>query len=151
MDRELKIDDQFTPYPIAEGDELFEKDFLAFNITKMLEYIKNNYVVFPIDEIDVDDYAHDSIDESHLDSVNIAQPVIYAERSPRLYTLIDGKHRMEKARRLGLDSVPAYMLRVEQHIQFMISKKAYLTFAEYWNKKLKASASRKRRTPKNNP
>ncbi|MDA8090707.1 MAG: ParB/Srx family N-terminal domain-containing protein [Nitrospiraceae bacterium] len=53
------------------------------------------------------------------------------------YNLIDGHHRMEKARRMGIKSVQAYRLNVEQHLKFLTSKKAYLSYIEYWNSKLK--------------
>ena len=46
-----------------------------------------------------------SINESHMDSVVISQPVILAEISPGRFNLIDGNHRMEKARRLGVMSI----------------------------------------------
>ena len=55
MDRILKIDDQFTPYPIVDGDELFENGFFVFNITKMIEYIQNSPDAFVIEEVAVTD------------------------------------------------------------------------------------------------
>ena len=72
-----------------------------------------------------------------MDSVEISKPVILAEIAPERYNLIDGNHRMEKARRMGIKSIPAYKLNVEQHIRFLTSKKAYLAYIEYWNSKLK--------------
>jgi hypothetical protein len=44
---------------------------------------------------------------------------------------------MEKARRMGINSVRAYKLSVEQHMRFLISKEAYLAYVGYWNSKLK--------------
>jgi hypothetical protein len=38
---------------------------------------------------------------------------------------------------LGVMSILAYRLHVEQHIRFLTSKRAYLTYIEYWNSKLK--------------
>jgi hypothetical protein len=139
MDRILKINDRFTPYPIVDGDELFENGFFVFNITKMIDYIQNNPDAFVIEEVAVKDSytSFSSINESHVDSVDTAKPVIFAEISPGQYNLIDGNHRMEKARRLGISSVLAYRLNMEQHIQFLTSKKAYLAYVEYWNNKLK--------------
>ena len=71
-----------------------------------------------------------------MDSVEISRPVILAEISPGRYNLIDGNHRMEKARRMGMESLPAYKLNAEQHIRFLISRKAYVAYVEYWNGKL---------------
>jgi len=76
------------------------------------------------------------INESHMDSVVMKDPVILAEIAPGRYNLIDGNHRMEKARRLGIKKMPAYKLKAEQHIRFLTDKKAYEAFVEYWNRKL---------------
>ena len=105
----------------------------------MLEYIKKNPEVFTLEEVVVSDFfrGFSSINESHMDSVEISHPVILAEISPGQYNLIDGNHRMEKARRMGIKSILAFRLNVEQHMRFLTSKKAYLAYIEYWNSKLK--------------
>ena len=139
MAKRLKVDNDFTPCPVAIGDELFTNGIFEFNITKMLEYIQKKPDGIAIEEVAVSDYfeGFSSINESHMDSVEINQPVIVAEISPGRYNLIDGNHRMEKARRTGLKSILAYRLNVEQHINFLTSKKAYVAYIEYWNSKLK--------------
>jgi hypothetical protein len=45
---------------------------------------------------------------------------------------------MEKARRLGTNTISAFKLTVEQHIKFLTTEKAYLAYVEYWNSKLKS-------------
>ncbi|MFA6293875.1 MAG: ParB N-terminal domain-containing protein, partial [Victivallales bacterium] len=65
------------------------------------------------------------VDESHVDSVDISRPVILAEIAPGHYNLIDGNHRMEKARRMGTKSVSAFRLNIKQHVKFLTSKEAY--------------------------
>ena len=137
--RMLKIDEQFTPYPVVDEDELFENGFFVFNITKMVEYIQNNPDAIAFEEVAVSDFfkGFSSINESHVDSVDTSKPVILAEIAPGQFNLIDGNHRMEKARRLGISSLPAYKLTPQQHIQFLTSKKAYVAYVEYWNDKLK--------------
>jgi len=52
-----------------------------------------------------------------MDLVGISRPVILAEISPGCYNLIDGNHRMEKARKAGIKSIQAYRLNVKQHIR----------------------------------
>ena len=137
--RILKVDKDFTPCPVAEDDELFPNGIFKFNITKMLECIEKNPDDVTLEEVAVSDFCKgfSSINESHMDSVVISRPVILAEISPGRYNLIDGNHRMEKARRLGVMSILAYRLHVEQHIRFLTSNRAYLTYIEYWNSKLK--------------
>ena len=76
------------------------------------------------------------IDESHLNSVDLKLPVIVAEIAPQRFNLIDGNHRMEKARRASVETLPGYTLNVTQHVNFLTTEKAYYAYVEYWNNKL---------------
>jgi len=80
--------------------------------------------------------AFSVIDESHLESVNLGLPVIVAEIAPQRFNLIDGNHRMEKARRAAVETLPGYTLDVTQHVNFLTTKKAYDAYVAYWNDKL---------------
>ena len=139
MEKILKRDNDFTPCPVATGDELFPNGIFVFNITKIIEYIKENPDNIPLEEVGVSDFfkGFSSINESYVDSVEISKAVILVEISPGRYNLIDGNHRMEKARRMGINNIRAYKLNVEQHLRFLTSKKAYVAFIEYWNSKIK--------------
>jgi hypothetical protein len=139
LERKLKVDKNFTPCPVTDNDELFPNGIFEFNITKMLEFIEKNTVDVILERIEVSEFfkSFSSLNESHIDSVDISRPVILAEIAPRRYNLIDGNHRMEKARRLEIKSLLAYRLNVEQHMRFLTSKRAYLAYVEYWNSKLK--------------
>ena len=135
----LKVDDDFIPCPIEEGDELYPNGIFVFNITKMFEYINNNSDEIDLVVVDVSDFPKYSsqFDETYTDSIDVSKPVIIAEISPGRYNLIDGNHRMEKARKLGMSKMSAYRLNVNQHIAFLTDKKAYLSYIDYWNGKLK--------------
>ena len=139
MAKMLRVENNFTPCPVATGDELFPNGIFVFNITKILEYIQKNPDSITLEEVAVSDFfeGFSSVNEAYMDSVEISQPVIVAEISPGLYNLIDGNHRMEKARRMEIKSLPAYKLNVDQHILFLTSTKAYVTYVEYWNSKVK--------------
>jgi hypothetical protein len=135
----LKADDNFTPCLINKGDELFQNGIFVFNITKMIKYLKKNSNEVDLIEAEVGDFpkSFSSIDEFHVDSVDVSQPVILSEIAPGHYNLIDGNHRMEKARRMGAKSILAYKIDVNQHLKFLTEKKAYLSYIEYWNGKCK--------------
>ncbi len=137
--KKLKVDKKFTPVCIDEGDEFFPNGIFVFNITKMLNYIKQNPDDITIEEVDTCNFYSEfsTINEEHMASVELSQPVILARISPSSYTLIDGNHRMEKARRLGLKKMLAYKLEPEQHIRFLTTRNAYEIYVEYWNGKLK--------------
>jgi len=139
MKKLLKVDNGFTPCPADVGDELYPNGIFEFNITKILEHIQRNPNGIPVENVAVCDFPKEfsSINEFHVDSTDISIPVILAEISPGRYNLIDGNHRMEKARRMGVKTLVVYKLSVDQHIRFLTSKKAYLAYIEYWNSKLR--------------
>jgi hypothetical protein len=135
----LKVDINFRPCPGSHGDELYPNGIYVFNITKMIESIEDSPDDFALVEIVVADFSalFSSVTESHVDSVDVSHPVILAEISPGRYNLIDGNHRVEKARRTGQKHLLAYKLNVHQHVKFLTEKEAYLSYVEYWNGKLK--------------
>jgi hypothetical protein len=137
LNRKLKIMKNFEPCTIDDGDELYSNGTFVFNITKMAEFIQNQN--FACEEVTVSDYSRGSSKwkEDHVEMVDVAKPVIVAEISPGRYNVIDGNHRMEKARRLGLEKIQAYKLSPEQHLQFLTTEKGYRAYVEYWNDKLK--------------
>jgi hypothetical protein len=134
----LTVEEAFVPCPVKKGDELYPNGIFVFNITKMLEYIRDNNDKIELVEVTVADFPREfsSIDEEHVDSVDVSQSVLLAEISPGRYNLIDGNHRMDKARKMGVSHILAYKLNVKQHIAFLTDRKAYITYIEYWNEKL---------------
>ncbi|HDT12296.1 MAG TPA: hypothetical protein ENO01_01420 [Candidatus Marinimicrobia bacterium] len=137
MAKLLTVQNDFTPFPVDDGDEVFANGIFKFNITKMIASIQENPDCFILQEIKVDDFYKEfsSINHLHVDTVDVLNPVIIAEIAPERYNLIDGNHRMEKARRMGMKKLPAYKLNPLQHIRFLTSKTAYLAYIEYWNGK----------------
>ena len=136
--RAFSPDKNFTPAEIHEGDEYFVNGIFEFNITMLIDHIKSNPGLYIPEKVSVPEFNNDFsiIDEGFIDSVLIKEPVILAEISPERYNLIDGNHRMEKAKRLGYKDIPAYKLRPEQHIRFLTTRNAYEKYIIYWNEKL---------------
>jgi hypothetical protein len=133
----LRADINFVPCPVSDGDEYYRNGIFVFNITKMTEFITDNPKIFVPEEVRVNDFRDFlSLNETHLDFVDISRPVISAEISPFRYSLIDGQHRIEKAFRLGQETILAYRLTVQQHIRFLTSSQAYESYVGYWNSKL---------------
>jgi len=103
----------------------------------MIDYIKHNKDKVELSEVNVRSICtYSSLNESYIDSVDISKPVILSEISPGNYNLIDGHHRLEKARRTDRPTIMAYKLTVYQHINFLTSETAYLSYIEYWNDKV---------------
>ena len=42
LERMVEIDDDFTPCPADDGDELFPNGYFVFNVTRIIEYIRDN-------------------------------------------------------------------------------------------------------------
>jgi len=137
----LEIDENYVPASTEEGEEYFPNGYFVFNITKMLKFIDDNKERFEIKNISVKEYRRGTaiINENHVDKVDITVPVILAEISPGRYNVIDGNHRIEKAYRLGAETVPAYILTARQHLPFLTTVEAYHAYVEYWNNKVKES------------
>ncbi len=137
MISKLTIDIDFTPCPESDGDEFYPNGMFVFNITKMTEHIMDNPEVFVPEEVAVKElHRFLSLNKSHVNSVDISKPVIIAEIAPSRFNLIDGQHRVEKAHRLGMETIKAYRLNVHQHIRFLTNRKAYEIYIEYWNSKI---------------
>lgn len=137
MPKKLSLDKNFVPCAVCEGDELFPNGIFVFNITKMLGYLDSNRRSILPSDLDISELAHHPrINESHLDSVDISIPVILAEIAPSIFNLIDGHHRVEKAKRSGLKTLKCFRLTVDQHIKFLTDERGYKSYVEYWNSKI---------------
>lgn len=139
IDRKLALDNDFKPTVVSDGDEIFPNGIFEFNITKMIDFINSDIDTSIIKEsVDVKTTrsGFSRINEEHLSSVDISIPIILAEISPGRYNVIDGNHRLEKAFRMGKAKIWAYKLGPSQHIKFLITKKGYEAYIEYWNNKL---------------
>jgi hypothetical protein len=141
--RTLTPDNNFTPAEIRKGDEYFVNGIFEFNITMMIENIKSNPEIFIPEKVSVSEFYNDFsvIDEEYIYSVIVDEPVILAEIAPGRYNLIDGNHRMEKAKRRGYKDISAYKLGPVQHVMFLTSRCSYEKYIVYWNEKLLESQS----------
>ena len=136
--RSFHPDSNFTPAELREGDEYFVNGIFEFNITRMIEHIKSNPEIFIPEKVSVSEFYNDFsvIDEEYIDSVIINEPVILAEIAPDRYNLIDGNHRMKKAKRLGYKDIMAYKLSPVQQVMFLTSRFSYEKYISFWNDKL---------------
>ena len=137
--KKMKVDKCFVPCPVDDEDELYPNGIFVFNITKMAEFVQHNSESITCEEVLVKDFSSgfSTFNEDHLATVDVSRPVIVAEISPGRFNVIDGNHRMEKARRQGIEKIMAYKLNPGQHMQFQTTEKGYLAYIEYWNDKLK--------------
>jgi len=137
--RLLIIDKDFVPAPMDDGDELYPNGIFMFNITKMIEYLKEHHDEIAPEIISVKASRNVFLkpNEDHINTTDITIPIILAEISPDRYNVIDGNHRLEKAYRSNIESILAYKLSPGQHMPFLTSVKAYHAYIDYWNSKIK--------------
>ena len=138
MVEKLKFDKNFVPCEVGDGDEVFRNGIFHFNISKLIFQLNSKTVDVALSEMNVSDFYSDfsRVNEDHIDTVDLTTPVILAEIAPSRYNLIDGNHRVEKARRVGIKTLPCYKLTVGQHLPFLLGKGAYESYVEYWNSKI---------------
>jgi len=137
--KKLRRDRKFQPCPVEENDERFPNGIFDFNITKMVAFIERNRDQVALGKVDVNSTRSGlttHLDESTIESADLSAPIILAEISPGRYNLIDGHHRLERAFRLGKETLPAYKLTASQHIAFLTSQRAYDAYVDYWNEKV---------------
>jgi hypothetical protein len=138
-ERALKLNENFRAEKADDRDEIFSNGIFQFNITKLLAFIHDHPEEFVPEQIAVKYFAREfySINEDYVDSVTSTEPVILAEIAPGRFNVIDGHHRIEKARRSGEEYIMAYRLNVNQHIHFLTTHEAYVAYVEYWNGKIR--------------
>lgn len=139
--RKLKVCNDFMPLEVKDEDELFVNGIFIFNISNLLEFIESNRSKFKRKNISVKDIPayFQNLDETYLDKVDINRPVIFGEIAPGRFNLIDGHHRVEKARRVGADIIKGYKVTIDYLQPFFISEEAYRMHIDYWNSKLEPS------------
>ncbi|MGD0493175.1 MAG: hypothetical protein ABSC32_16685 [Steroidobacteraceae bacterium] len=148
----LKRDKNFQPCPAKSGDEHYQNGIFEFNVTRLLAFIDTCADRFPIELVPVaefPDYGGSDLDEETVRPADLSRPILLAEIAPELFNVIDGNHRLARARRERVQAVPSRTVRCPDHVHFLTSVWAYEKYVEYWNSKLEdlpqAKASRTRR------
>lgn len=135
----FKLNKNFDPLPADEGDEMFANGIFEFNVTKMMAFINANPETFPVEQVDVESLSPlppGNMNEETVQTADLSIPIVLAEISPSRFNVIDGNHRLEKARRDGKESIPAHRVRADQHLAFLTSLKTYESYIRYWNAKV---------------
>lgn len=140
MPAKLKLAKSFEPCPIDAGDEVFRNGIFEFNITRLTAFIEAQPERFAIDSVTVASipgYSDSRLDQATVEAADLSRPVLFAEIAPGRFNLIDGNHRMGKARRDGVPTVMARKVKCPHHVAFLTSMRAYEAYVEYWNGKVK--------------
>lgn len=145
--KKLRASKRFRPCPIDPGDELYPNGAFEFNITKMTAFILSNPDQFHPTEIEVSTLPDFSsrLDPATIEKANISVPIILAEVAPGRFNVIDGNHRLKKARISGMTKILAYKIFHQVHYQFLTSTDAYVSYVSYWNEKVQQEQKHRKR------
>src|SRR5450631_2098951 len=135
----LRRDKRFTPCRVEEHEEFYANGIFEFNITRMLAFLDADSVRHPVEFIavaSIPDYGGGRLDEATIRVADLQRPILSAEISPGHFNLIDGNHRIARARREGVVSIPARRIRCPDHLAFLTSVGAYESYVAYWNGKV---------------
>jgi hypothetical protein len=139
-ERLLKLNKKFEPPVPEDGDEFFANGIFEFNVTKLIVFIETKPESFPVEQIEVQsviDYKSEHLDKETIRKANLSNPILLGEISPGRFNVIDGNHRLERARQNRAEKVPARRVFADQHIAFLTSMRAYEAYVKYWNEKIK--------------
>ena len=142
----LKRDENFLPCPAESGDEHYVNGIFEFNITQLLAFINTCTERFPVESVLVADfpaYGDSHLNEETVQTADLSRPILLAEISPGRFNVIDGNHRLARARSDSVQLVPARRVSCPKHVPFLTSEWAYEKYVEYWNSKLEDLPLRK--------
>ena len=149
--RALKPDPNHHAPDLREGEEGYY-GFFRINVSALRKVIEAHpeefeQIVVPVKELR---WGAKELIDKNIEKADLSRPIILAEIAPdradfdkgfldseweiRGYAMIDGNHRLEKAKRIGVTELPAYLVRMEQHIPFMFGN--FERYVDYWNSKL---------------
>lgn len=123
------------------GDEIFPNGIFLFNITKLQKYINDTPGQFPVQSADIKMFHRfcvENLDEETVKNANLERPVLIGEISPGKFNVIDGNHRVEKARRSGIANLPGIFVKPATFTHFLTTQSGYEAFIRYWNEKVAA-------------
>ena len=124
MPMRLSPDPDFRPCEAQAGEEIYPTGVFEFNISRLLSYISTSgrFRAEPVLLSEIH-YGGTSpgLNELTIAAADLSRPVILAEISPSRYNLIDGNHRVARARREGLPGILAYRIDCPEHVTFLTS------------------------------
>ena len=76
------------------------------------------------------------LEEEHIQAADLDRPLIFIEVAPDNFNLVDGHHRLEKARRQGITELPGWMVFAHAAVRYLGSEFEYSRYVGYWNSKI---------------
>ena len=139
--KKFKLNKDYVPLPIYEGDEIYPNGIFNFSISRIMEDIESGKLIPRYEKINVQEWFkthwRGTINEEHLPTVDVTRPILQAQIRPDIYVVIDGNHRLEKDFRDGIEYIESFKLCAEQLLPYFKDIRGYTAYVEYWNLKIK--------------
>ena len=120
--------------------EWYPNGYFVYNITRLRKDSQNGVLDPYLRDVSVDEciryVGEDSLPDTYVDEADLERPILIAEVSPASYNIIDGYHRLAKARTNGARTLKAYCIPAETALQYLSGEEQYVSYVEYWNSKV---------------
>ena len=148
--REMIYRPDFYIFHNDDQEEWFPNGIFNYNVSRMIRdleaYEKDSAGVswlyaavrISVSVEEVFNYYHDmgELEEEHIQAADLNRPLIFVELAPDCFNLVDGHHRLEKARREGLSELPAWTVGSHTAVHYLGSEYEYSKYTGYWNCKI---------------
>jgi len=104
--KKLKDNLDFSPCTPEIGDEVLGGYPFKWNITRVSTWIDNNLSEVELSTVHINPSSvgvdSENLDEEYIPKADLTRPMIVVRMRPEFFRLIDGNHRVVKARRLSV-------------------------------------------------
>lgn len=100
-----------------------DNGILIWDVTSILEDIEqhpDSYIIQTLSTALLADHNDARVSHTRAMASDLTKPLVVAELSKDHLLLIDGNHRLHKARALGLENIPCYYLSQKQQQHFIV-------------------------------
>lgn len=121
------------------GNESYAFGDINFNISALIEAIKENSTDFELREIKCESYFWKTCTMNQINfsqEVNLSQPLVFLEICEGEYICIDGKHRLYDAFQKQIATLHAYHVKAGQVLPYLLDQRSLKNFIHYWNRQL---------------
>ena len=149
--REMVYRPDYYDFHNDDREEWYPNGIFNYNVSRLIKDLAadenekdsrapwlNTAVKVPVSVKEAIDHCHGlgHLEEEHIQAADLDRPLIFIELAPDSFNLIDGHHRLEKARRQGITELPAWMVFAHAAIHYLGSEAEYSRYVGYWNSKI---------------
>ena len=143
--REMVYRPNFYDFHNDDREEWFPNGIFNYNVSRLIRDLAADKTAkeantpwlntavrtsVPVTEAIAHCHGLGQMEEEHIQTADLERPLIFIEISPDSFNLIDGHHRLEKARREGIIALPAWMVDAHAAVRYLGSESEYSTQAE---------------------